>query len=104
MSIQKDDLSDVFVTGGGNLEQIVYHTQYDDPDTGPHGFAVAVVRPYGEGHRRRIAMRWCDQPGRKLGFPQSSARAAWFEVPLWLESAILKAVAEQLAKEISEEG
>jgi hypothetical protein len=100
MAANKDDLKQVFVTGGGDLEQVVYHTTYSDPKDSEYGFAVAITRPYGAGHRRRVAMRWCDEPGRPLGFPQSSARAVWFEVPDWMEEAVLQAAAQQLAKEI----
>ncbi len=103
MPKHRDDLTQVFVTGSGTLESVVYHTQYDDPKGGEYGFAVAITRPYGPGHKRRVAMRWCDEPGRPLGFPQSSARAVWFEVPDWMEEAVLTAVAKQTTKEIRNE-
>ncbi|MEH3119708.1 MAG: hypothetical protein PGN25_19545 [Methylorubrum populi] len=103
MAGHKEDLKSVFVTGGGHLEEVLYHTVYGEGTLDRHGFAVAIVRPYGDGHRRRVAMRWCEQPNRKLGFPQSSARSAWFEVPEWMESAILSAAARQNSREIEEE-
>jgi hypothetical protein len=104
MPSQRDDLDTVHVTGGEASEQVVCRGRYDDTKTGRYAFAVATVGLNEAQHRRRVAMRWCDQPDRKLGFPQSSARAAWFEVPPWMEAAILKAAAEQSAKEIREEG
>jgi hypothetical protein len=84
---------DVKATSGQTAD-VVYDGKQD-------GVAVAIVRDV-EG-KKRLAVRWNGNSNRKLGFPQSSAHAAWFELPDWMEKAVLHAVADKITQELQAE-